>query len=106
MGRKKGGPKFGGRVKGVPNKSTQVLGDALKTLKFDPVKNLIKLYDSLPYDLQVKVNLAFIDHLYPKVKALEIAGAHGGPIGVELTDADKHRSTEEVREDMKRDRPT
>lgn len=90
-GRPKGLPKTGGRKKGTPNKNSVLLGEALKTFAFDPVARLIKIYDTLTTDLQVRVCLAFIDHVYPKTKATALdEGGSDGPTEQEVAAA--HRA--------------
>lgn len=71
MGRPKGMVKTGGRQKGTPNKATGIVADLLKQNDFDPILNLIKKYPTLSVSEQIKIDLKFIDFLYPKPRITE-----------------------------------
>tara|TARA_R110000803_G_scaffold80954_1_gene146824 strand:+ start:861 stop:1175 length:315 start_codon:yes stop_codon:yes gene_type:complete len=94
------GKKYGGRVKGTPNKSTQSVNDKLAALGCDPIEGLVKLavigMESQDYELAFKCLKELAQYALPKRKAIEIdLEAHlSGEVEV-LTDQEIiHRITE------------
>lgn len=64
------GEKTGGRKKGVPNKRTLQLTEALENLNFDVIERLAVLMPELTYEKQVDVCLGLMPYLYPKRKPI------------------------------------
>ena len=70
------GKKYGGRVKGTPNKSTQSVTDKLKALDCDPIAGMAKLakigMDEGDYEMAHKNYKELAQYSTPKRKAIEI----------------------------------
>ena len=74
MGRHKGGPKTGGRVKGTPNRKTQVLVEKLERLGCDPIEGMARIAEApetVP-ELKVRCYAELAQYVYPKRKAVEM----------------------------------
>ena len=70
------GKKYGGRVRGTPNKSTQSVNDKLAALSCDPIEGLVKLsiigMEAQDYELVFKCLKELAQYALPKRKAIEI----------------------------------
>lgn len=70
------GKKYGGRVKGTPNKSTQSVNDKLAALGCDPIAGLVGLcviaMEAKDYELAFKCLKELAQYSLPKRKAIEI----------------------------------
>lgn len=72
MGRPKGLEKTGGRKKGVGNKRSNEFLDLLERHSYNPLHAILKKYDSLSFEDQLKVDLKLLDYTYPKAKDAQI----------------------------------
>lgn len=70
------GAKFGGRIKGTPNRKTRIIMDKLKELKIDPIEEMVKLYQEAGQKPEIKTKLMseLAQYIYPKRKAIEHTG--------------------------------
>lgn len=67
-----GHPKMGGRVKGTPNKRTQLVGEICEEYNFDPIRAMIQLFlDSEDANLKAKLASDVAQYVYTKKKSLE-----------------------------------
>ena|SRR5215467_9130743 len=74
MPRPKGIPKTGGRVRGTPNKATDVLARKLTMLGCDPIEGLAKiaLDPETKAELKVRCFSELAQYVYPKRKAVDL----------------------------------
>ena len=70
MARAKGLPKSGGRMKGTPNKKTELLRESLDQLNFDVPQKLVELIGQLTPSEQLTALLKLIEYTYPKMGAI------------------------------------
>jgi hypothetical protein len=75
-------PENSGRQKGVPNRKTLILKEALDQLGHDLPTKITDLLPQLPPDKQMDVYLELMQYVYPRRKAVELSGHDGGPIEV------------------------
>lgn len=68
MGRPKGLPKTGGRIKGSPNKRSQEFLAILAKHSYNPLEALLSKYSDLSLDEQMKIDLKLLEFTYPKFK--------------------------------------
>lgn len=66
------GIKTGGRMKGSPNKKSELLSEALDSLKFNLPLRLAEIFPKLTPDKQMDCLLELLQYLYPKRKAIEV----------------------------------
>ena len=80
------GKKTGGRVAGTPNKRTHELVDRLHDLGVDPVAGLAEIAkdENAPLEIRARVQMELMAYLYPKRKAVEVAGPNQPPIVINL----------------------
>jgi hypothetical protein len=80
------GQKTGGRTAGTPNKRTADLAERLEALGCDPVEGLARIAAEPGTDsaLRARVLADLLPYIYPKRKALELTGADGGVVEVDL----------------------
>jgi hypothetical protein len=69
--RPKGLKKTGGRIKGVPNKSTIALRDALQKRGFNVLDELLKVYHELDAGGRLRVLTLLADYSFAKFKAVD-----------------------------------
>lgn len=83
------GQKTGGRVAGTPNKRTADVMGRLEALGCDPLEGLAKIATDATTDttLRARVLADLLPYLYPKRKSLELTGADGGAVEVDLAGA-------------------
>jgi hypothetical protein len=81
MSRPKGLPKTGGRLRGTPNRKSEQLLRKLQSLECDPIEGLarIALDAETRLDLRVRCYAELAQYVYPKRKAVDLAGHDGGP---------------------------
>lgn len=75
-------PENSGRQKGVPNRKTLILKDALDQLGHDLPTKISEILPSLSVEKQMEVYLELMQYVFPKRKAVEISGLEGQPIEV------------------------
>lgn len=90
MGKSKGSPKTGGRKKGTPNKNSVQMTEVLDNFGYNPVERLLEKYDKLSFSEQAKIDLKFIEFLYPRKKSVDVDITNE-------TDPYKNMSLEELR---------
>jgi hypothetical protein len=80
------GKKYGGRVKGTPNKKTQGVIDKLAELKCDPIEGMAKIAEQAMSegDLPLAGNMykELAQYVAPKRKAMEISGDKDAPLAI------------------------
>jgi hypothetical protein len=80
-GRPAGGPKYGGRKKGTPNKATQSIQQRLDDLGCDPIEGMVKIANealsSADFQLAGNMYKELAQYVAPKRKSIE----HTGPDG-------------------------
>lgn len=86
MAAPKGHKRYGGRVKGTPNKSTMPLLDKLRAKNFEPVDELLKVFPGLTPSEKAKICLSLLDFIYPKKKAVEVSEPGGDALGAKASD--------------------
>jgi len=74
----------GGRAPGTPNKRTVELVERLAELECDPVEGLVAIAADPDTDvaLRARVYADLLPYLYPKRKAMELAGPDNGPMQI------------------------
>lgn len=72
MAKPTGSTKTGGRTKGTPNKNNLGLAELLSEYNYDPVASILKKYDKLPIQDQLKVDFKLLDFIHPRRKAIEL----------------------------------
>jgi hypothetical protein len=80
------GAKTGGRTAGTPNRRTTDLMERLEALGCDPLEGLARIAADPTTDttLRARVFADLLPYLYPKRKALEMTGADGGAVEIDL----------------------
>jgi len=83
----------GGRPSGSTNHRSMEfrirLDEICKRLKFDLIESTVMLAkESEEESIRIQATRILTDHGYPKLKALEVYGADGGPLVVTLSKAD------------------
>lgn len=75
-----------GRVKGKPNKRSQLAADILTRLKFDGLVYMVEMLREPGISEQARVKLAteLTSYQFPKRKYVEMAGESGGPLVVNV----------------------
>jgi hypothetical protein len=101
VGRPKGGKKFGGRAKGTPNRNTLAVRERIAK-EGDPIGFLIsvlkgktitagtakfKVTETPTVDQRSNAARILVGKIVPDLKAIEVSGTDGGPIGVRVEDA-------------------
>jgi hypothetical protein len=81
--RPRGSPKTGGRKKGIPNKRTLLLREALDSFGCDVPQRIVALLPDLSAEKQADILVELLKYLYPTRKAVEHSGPQGGPIVLE-----------------------
>jgi len=78
------GERRGGRTAGTPNKRTAELIERLAELECDPVEGLAAIANDPATDavLRARVYADLLPYLYPKRKAMELAGPDNGPMQI------------------------
>lgn len=74
MPRPKGLPKTGGRVRGTPNRKTELLANKLARLGCDPIEGLarIALDPQTKVEIKVRCLSELAQYVYPKRKAVDV----------------------------------
>jgi hypothetical protein len=82
------GQKTGGRTAGTPNRRTADVVGRLESLGCDPLEGLATIAADPNTDtaLRARVLADLLPYLYPKRKALELTGADGGAVEVDLAE--------------------
>lgn len=75
-------PENSGRKKGIPNRKTLMLKEALEQLGHDLPTKITELLPQLSSDKQMDVYLELMQYVYPRRKAVELSGTDGQPIEV------------------------
>jgi hypothetical protein len=81
-------PEGSGRQKGTKNRRNQQVADLLAELKCDPLVGLARIAMNKKVDPSVRAK-CFADlakYRYPQLRATEVTGANGGPLGLTLVD--------------------
>lgn len=74
MAAPKGHPKYGGRAKGTPNKSTQNLLDICEQEGIEPFRAMLRAFKDIEDPVrQVDALEKICQYLYPKRKAIELS---------------------------------
>lgn len=85
------GKKTGGRTKGVPNKDTAAIADALRERypDWDPVIAMAEIANDPKNDITLRLAAAkeVAQYIHPKRKAIELTGKGGEAIEVDLRKA-------------------
>jgi len=86
MSRPTGLAKTGGRVRGTPNKKTELVAKKLAKLGCDPLEGLAKIALNPETKVEVKVRCLaeLAQYVYPKRKAVNIAPAAGSDMTVRV----------------------
>ena len=74
MARPKGLPKTGGRIRGTPNRKTELVAKKLAKLGCDPIEGLarIALDPETKPEIKVRCFSELAQYLYPKRKAVDV----------------------------------
>ena len=97
-----GHPRYGGRVKGQPNKRTLLAREIAAQLKFDPIKLSVDIILSgvlrtkqsdgttvnvpVPMEERLKTLRDLAQYIQPKLSAVQMTGKDEGPIQVQQLD--------------------
>jgi tyrosyl-tRNA synthetase len=93
-GRKPGGPKYGGRQKGTPNKRSWSAIEICEKNGYDPIQELITISkETGSRDLKASIAKEVAKYVYPQRKALEHSGEIANPFS--------EKTTEELKELVK-----
>ena len=86
-GRPKGIPKTGGRKAGTPNKLNATARALMEQFGFDPLKGMISIAIDADQEPAIRARMyaELAQYAYPKLRAMELTGAAGGPIAVDVT---------------------
>ena len=91
-GRKKGSPKFGGRVKGTPNKINKDIKEVYKQFIDDNIDDVQEIYDRLKITNPLEA-LKFItslnEYYMPKLARTELTGKDGDELKINIVTEDK-----------------
>lgn len=68
MGRPKGLPKTGGRIKGSTNKRSQEFLRVLSRHSYNPIEAILQKYSQLCVEEQIKIDLKLLEFAYPKYR--------------------------------------
>ncbi|MGE4106485.1 MAG: hypothetical protein AB7F66_04670 [Bacteriovoracia bacterium] len=90
MSRPAGLPKTGGRRKGVPNKKTHLLVEALRAGGVEPVSRICDLLPQLSPKEQANLLVQLLGYIYPKRKAIEFDVGDRLPLIESFTDLVKY----------------
>lgn len=82
---KKGGARAGaGRKKGVPNKRTQLVQDAVAASGITPLDFMLKVMrdPKKPFDMRLDAAKAAAPYVHAKLQSVEVSGKGGGAIEI------------------------
>lgn len=89
-GRKPGGPKYGGRKKGTPNKATGQAREAIARMIDDTAPNFVGWMMEIDDPAKrCDVWLRAAEYHIPKLARTEVTGGDGGPVVVRLSEYDE-----------------
>lgn len=89
-GRKPGGPKYGGRKKGTPNRATGQAREAIARMIDDTAPNFIGWMMEIDDPAKrCDVWLRAAEYHIPKLARTEVTGGDGGPVVVRLSEYDE-----------------
>jgi hypothetical protein len=76
------GRKYGGRKKGTPNRKTQEISELLESLGHNPIEAMVKIANNPKASLELRgrMNAELAQYVYPKRKAVEVAGDQSAPL--------------------------
>ncbi len=83
----KEGNKTGGRQKGTPNKNSMAARELLDKLGCNPLEGLASIADdeNNPIEIRTRAYSELAQYVSPKLRAMEITGAAGGPLEVNVS---------------------
>lgn len=86
MPRPKGLPKTGGRIRGTPNRKTELVAKKLAKLGCDPIEGLalIALDPETKVELKVRCLSELAQYVYPKRKAVDIVSPEDSNMTVKV----------------------
>jgi hypothetical protein len=78
------GHKTGGRKAGTPNRKTQEIGELLESLGHNPIEAMVQIATDPEASLELRgrMNAELAQYVYPKRKAVEVAGDKDAPLVV------------------------
>ena len=81
-GRKPGTPKTGGRKSGIPNRQTREISELLESLGHNPIEAMVQTATdpNASLELRGRMNAELAQYVYPKRKAVEVAGDQEAPL--------------------------
>jgi len=86
-GREKGSPKTGGRQKGTPNKINTNVRELLDKLGCNRLEGLARIAEDEdnPIEIRTRAYSELAQYVAPKLRAMELTGAGGGAIEVNVS---------------------
>jgi hypothetical protein len=78
------GHKTGGRKTGTPNRKTREIGELLESLGHNPIEAMVAIATdpNASLELRGRMNAELAQYVYPKRKAVEVAGDREAPLVV------------------------
>jgi hypothetical protein len=76
------GHKTGGRKAGTPNRQTREIGELLESLGHNPIEAMVQIATdpNASLELRGRMNAELAHYVYPKRKAVEVAGDREAPL--------------------------
>jgi hypothetical protein len=76
------GRKTGGRKAGTPNRKTREIGQLLESLGHNPIEAMVQIATDPEacLELRGRMNAELAQYVYPKRKAVEVAGDREAPL--------------------------
>ena len=76
------GHKTGGRKAGTPNRKTQEITELLEPLGHNPIEAMVQIATdpNASLELRGRMNAELAQYVYPKRKAVEVAGDREAPL--------------------------
>jgi hypothetical protein len=83
----KPGERRGGRQKGTPNKITSNVRELLDKLECNPLEGLARIAndENNPIEIRTRAYSELAQYVSPKLRAMELTGAGGGAIEVNVS---------------------
>jgi hypothetical protein len=77
------GHKTGGRKVGTPNRKTREISELLESLGHNPIEAMVRIATDPEASLELRgrMNAELAQYIYPKRKAVEVAGDQEAPLG-------------------------
>ena len=81
-------PENSGRKKGTKNRRNQQVAEMLAELKCHPAVGLARIAQNKknPVEVRAKCFSDLMKYVHPQLRATEVTGADGGPLGLSLID--------------------